>query len=239
MRLLVGLVTEQWKPVVGWEGLYEVSDHGRVRSLDRVVQRKDGQARQVKGRLLSQNFSAHYLGVNLKKNGERGRTKIVHRLVLEAFVGPCPPGHQACHWDDNPANNRLDNLRWATRHENMLDRSRNGIDNNGTKNATHCQRGHAFDSENTIVYADRHRACRECKNTAERRRRAEWRKANPIVEQTHCKRGHELVEPNLRAGRLPQKGCKACHRGYAWASHNGQQHRLQEVTDEYYARIMA
>ena len=232
--------SERWLPVVGYENIYEVSDHGRIWSVKRKVKGGRGKPRTAGGRILRGGAAqSGHRTVSLAHPWHGHKMYLVHRLVLEAFVGPCPEGMEACHWDDNPANNRLDNLRWATRHENMLDRSRNGIDNNGTKNATHCQRGHAFDSENTIVYADRHRACRECKNTAERRRRAEWRKANPIVEQTHCKRGHELVEPNLRAGRLPQKGCKACHRGYAWASHNGQQHRLQEVTDEYYARIMA
>jgi hypothetical protein len=53
----------------------------------------------------------------------------VHVLVLETFVGPCPTGKQACHWDGNPANNRLGNLRWGTLSDNTLDRLRHGNHN--------------------------------------------------------------------------------------------------------------
>ena len=231
---------ERWLPVVGYEGIYEVSDHGRVWSLKRTVKGGRGKPRAAGGRILRGGLQqSGHRTVTLAHPDRGTKAFLVHRLVLEAFVGPCPPGMEACHWNDDPADNRLANIRWASRNENMLDRTRNGIDNNGTKNATHCHRGHAFDAQNTIVYADNHRACRECKNAADRQRRAEWRKANPIEEQTHCKRGHRLAEPNLRERMLPQRGCKACHRGYAWASHNDQKHRLQEVTDYYYAQIIA
>jgi hypothetical protein len=66
----------------------------------------------------------HYFvrfSVNRKKT-----SKLIHRLVLEAFVGPCPPGQECCHWDGNPANNRLDNLRWDTRQANVDDMLRHG-----------------------------------------------------------------------------------------------------------------
>lgn len=58
----------------------------------------------------------------------------IHRLVLLAFVGPCPPGMECCHIDGNPINNRLSNLRWGTRRENMEDRVRHGCDNGGIRN---------------------------------------------------------------------------------------------------------
>lgn len=54
------------------------------------------------------------------------QTFLVHRLVLEAFVGPCPEGMMACHADDNPTNNNLSNLRWGTIHDNLADAYRNG-----------------------------------------------------------------------------------------------------------------
>jgi len=59
-------------------------------------------------------------------DGKTRHLRYVHRLVLEAFVGPCPPGMEVCHNDGNPANNRLDNLRWDTHRENMRDRFKHG-----------------------------------------------------------------------------------------------------------------
>jgi hypothetical protein len=56
----------------------------------------------------------------------RGRGLYVHRLILETFVGPCPPGMECCHNDDDKDNNRLDNLRWDTRSSNRIDAFRNG-----------------------------------------------------------------------------------------------------------------
>lgn len=58
----------------------------------------------------------------------------VHHLVLEAFVGPRPKGKEACHWDDDPSNNKLSNLRWGTKQENTEDLLRNGGSLRGTRN---------------------------------------------------------------------------------------------------------
>ncbi len=58
--------------------------------------------------------------VQLSRNG-RGQRFFVHRLILEAFVGPCPSGMECCHKDDDPTNNCLENLRWDTRKANMVD----------------------------------------------------------------------------------------------------------------------
>lgn len=60
----------------------------------------------------------------------------IHRLVLEAFVGPCPEGMECCHEDDNPSNNNLSNLRWGTRLDNSKDKKRNGRTNRGEKSPT-------------------------------------------------------------------------------------------------------
>jgi hypothetical protein len=66
-----------------------------------------------------------HLHVNLVRDGvKKGRA--VHRLVLETFVGPCPPGHQCCHWDGVPSNNHLENLRWGTPKDNADDTLRHG-----------------------------------------------------------------------------------------------------------------
>lgn len=123
---------ERWLPVSGFEGLYEVSDRGRVRSLDRVLpyERRDqysGRAllieRRRKGQLLRPGRQSDgHVSVSLG----RGHSVNVHILVLQTFVGPCPDGHEALHWNDVPDDNRLSNLRWGTRSDNLLDAVRNG-----------------------------------------------------------------------------------------------------------------
>lgn len=118
--------TEIWKPVVGYEGLYEVSDQGRVRSLPRVVENKGRWKRcksRVHGRMLdpTQDDSGR-LSVMLSRDGKARRYK-VHRIVLNTFVGPRPPGMECRHFPDrDQKNNRLTNLSWGTHIENELDK---------------------------------------------------------------------------------------------------------------------
>jgi hypothetical protein len=121
-------MVERWVSVPGYEGLYEVSDQGRVRSLARnttsgktlaciAVRRADGKTTR--------------LAVRLSRDGVK-RLYGVHRLVLVAFVGPCPPGMQGRHFPDpDPANNRLENLSWATPLVNQRDRDIHGTHNRG------------------------------------------------------------------------------------------------------------
>lgn len=113
-----------------------------------------------------------HLGVKLRKDGII-RSRYVHHLVLEAFVGPRPDGTEACHWNDVPDDNRLVNLRWATKSENRLDCVRNGNDANARK--THCLRGHEFTEENTRPYDGRRhcRACQRIHDAAYKARRAQ------------------------------------------------------------------
>lgn len=120
----------QWRDVVGHEGLYQVSSAGEVRSVDRLVAHGRINAlfeRRLKGRLLkTTKLNDGYLVVDLCKGG-KARRFLVHRLVLEAFIGPCPDGMEACHFpDDNPENNQLNNLRWDTRSGNRQDSIKNG-----------------------------------------------------------------------------------------------------------------
>jgi transposase len=120
--------TEVWRPVVGYEGLYEVSDRGRVRGVDRCG--ADG--RRVKGKLLNPNPThGGYFAVTLRKSGIP-KTLKVHKLVLRAFVGPCPTGMEARHFPDrDPTNNRLCNLSWASHAQNCADRSFHGTQRRG------------------------------------------------------------------------------------------------------------
>jgi len=141
----VTATTPTWRPVVGWEGLYEVSDHGDVRSLDRV----DRFGRHYAGRMLSPDtIKGGYLRVALAREGHVQRRQ-VHHLVLEAFVGPRPLGMEGCHGDGCPTNNRLSNLRWDTRPENALDTVRHRTHRNTRK--THCPRGHALTEPNLVA----------------------------------------------------------------------------------------
>lgn len=140
---------EAWKPVVGYEGLYEVSDQGRVRSLPRRG-RGNRAARVYGGQLLRPGKMVRgHLSVALSRDN-RAASRSVHALVLEAFVGPCPGGQEVRHVNDNPSDNRLANLEYGTRRENMLDRTRNG--KSFMANKTHCPHGHEYASWNLDAY---------------------------------------------------------------------------------------
>jgi hypothetical protein len=91
----------------------------------------------MKGKILRPKINQHRQNrctVALTRKGVPSYPYI-SRLVLTAFVGPAPQDHDAAHWDGNPTNNRLDNLRWATVSENMADKKRHGTDPSGTRNA--------------------------------------------------------------------------------------------------------
>ena len=135
---------ETWKPVVGWEGLYEVSDHGRVWSVRRGL---------MKGTLTP---SDGYVRLEFSRDGYR-RKVFAHILVLTAFDKPCPDGLECCHWDDNPANNHLTNLRWDTQSANMFDQVRNGTHYEAAR--THCPAGHPYAGMNLYVAPSGERQC--------------------------------------------------------------------------------
>ena len=100
---------EEWRRVRGFGGLYEVSSLGRVRSY----------AHDERGRLLNPwRNPKGYLVVELKKSGG-GATKQVHRLVAEAFIGPCPKGKQVNHKIPDKEDNRASNLEYVTPKENI------------------------------------------------------------------------------------------------------------------------
>lgn len=162
---------EQWLPVVGFEGFYEVSDHGRVRSLDRIVYFRDGRKRRSPGRILKPWHSDRggYPVVGLK-SPNRNRKAHVHILVLEAFVGPRPDGLACCHNDGNGLNNSLINLRWDTYSANNHDLVKHGIHGQGSK--THCPQGHEYTPENTRLYPYMgwtYRYCIQCGKASSRK----------------------------------------------------------------------
>lgn len=160
------MTTEEiWKTIPGYEGLYEVSDLGRVRSLDRVTKFTDGRVRKFEGRLLSGGAGSHgYRMVNLRKDNQRiGRT--VHDLVLTAFEKPRPERFVGCHFDGDKSNNRLDNLRWGTYTDNMHDSVRQGAHYWARRDK--CSRGHDLVERNIRPRPNKgnSRECKACHRT--------------------------------------------------------------------------
>lgn len=123
-------MSEQWRQIPDWEGFYEVSNDGRVRSVDRTITHPLSGLTALKGRLLKQAPTGGHLVVTLIDSvGRRRRVAKVHHLVLEAFVGARPAGMEGCHRNDNGYDNHLSNLRWDTRSSNVRDQVRNGLHN--------------------------------------------------------------------------------------------------------------
>lgn len=109
------MTEEIWRSVVGYEGLYEVSSYGRVRSLDRY----DGRNHFIKGRIMKQNNDRrNYMSIQLCLNGKI-KKYFVHRLVAQTFIPNYDNLPEVNHKDENPGNNNVDNLEWCDRSYNI------------------------------------------------------------------------------------------------------------------------
>lgn len=154
---------ERWRPIDGYEGYYEVSDQGRVRSLDRQVLGPRGDYINLRGRLMTPVAQASgHLNVNLSKSNVQ-KSYRVHRLVLLAFGPPIPGSeYQVMHIDDDPTNNHVKNLRWGTCTDNMRDMCSKGRHRGQVR--THCPRGHELTGNNLVSceLARGRRKCRAC-----------------------------------------------------------------------------
>ena len=134
---------EEWVPVPDYDGSYEVSNLGRIRSLERRVSSWYRNT-QVKGREQSTCLSAGgYLRVWLWKEGKQ-KAFTVHKLVALAFLGTRPNGLEVCHNDGLCSNNALHNLRYDTPKSNCADREKHGTVARGSK------QGSAKLTENTV-----------------------------------------------------------------------------------------
>lgn len=196
---MTDLPAERWLPVVGFEGLYEVSDLGRLRSLGRVDNRGRRRApRLMRGSPDGENYIVVVLtaaGVD----GAPGRRlpERMHVLVLEAFVGPRPSGVDACHANDIPTDNRLVNLRWDVRSANRADaiRNRSRLTTSRLPGARirvsgSCIRGHLLAEPNLS--------------------------GAPVTSRRRClacQRGHNAVRDAAKRGRLLDLDTE-CHRHY-------------------------
>ena len=109
---------EIWKPVVGYEGWYEVSNYGRVRSVDRFVNSKNDSLRMSKGHILKPTKKRNgYLVVSLMENNI-SKTIAIHRLVASAFCKRHDNDTQVNHINCIKTDNRAENLEWCTENEN-------------------------------------------------------------------------------------------------------------------------
>lgn len=163
-------MTEEWRPVAGWEGFYEVSSFGRVRGVARTYETRPGVIAHRKPQVLRGGFSRDGYPIVWLTRLSKRRELRVSRLVCEAWHGPCPDGMECLHYDDDKSNNTPGNLRWGTRSENTYDKVRNGLHPFASR--THCPQGHSYDESNTYITPRGSRQCRACKNDQKRAARA-------------------------------------------------------------------
>lgn len=138
---------EQWRDIPGYEGYYQVSDHGRVRSLDRMILGSGLSFQYRPGMMIILQKVQHtdHLKVRLHRNGHK-EDHHVHRLVLGTFDRPRRDGEVCRHLDGNAANNHISNLTWGTPSENNYDQVRHGTHPFAFR--THCPRGHELREPN-------------------------------------------------------------------------------------------
>lgn len=136
----------EWMPIAGYEGFYEVSSNGDVRST-RIT---DALGRPRRPRLMKPGTKAKgYRYVGLRDYLGVTKYHHVHRLVLTAFSCAAPEDRQACHSDGNPSNNSIQNLRWGTALENHADIRKHGTHHETQKTA--CPQGHMLDAPNLVA----------------------------------------------------------------------------------------
>ena len=176
---------ERWLAVPGWEGFYEVSDLGRIRSVDRTIVRSDGVVQNWRGLIRKPTVNPQgYLRVVLAREGGRVKaTRTVHTLVAQAFLGARPDGMETRHLDGVKLNCKLSNLVYGTASANILDQVRHGVHNMARK--TECSKGHEFTPANTLIDGLGKRVCRKCNSL----KAAAWKARNPERARQMAKRG--------------------------------------------------
>lgn len=207
-------MSEVWKDIPGYEGYYQASDQGRIRSLDRVVPHRTlGSVKRQGSEMTQYQDRDGYMKVKLSKGG-RKKVCSVHRLVLLAFEGE-PNGRVCCHNNGARSDNRRENLRWGTPKENSLDMVEHKT--NYWIEKDHCRAGHPY----TGKMDSGHRRCEECRKETERKRRErrirESGRSQPLngKNKTSCERGHPLSGDNLllvpaTSERGEKRMCRCC-----------------------------
>lgn len=197
--------SERWLTVVEAPE-YEVSDRGGVRSLPRTILYKDGRVFKYGLRILKPSLNhAGYPRVTLI--GRRHR--LVHCLILEAFVGARPDAQVCRHLNGDPTDNRLSNLRWGTESENMQDMIAHG--RHHLVNRTHCLYGHSLSEPNVTPGARRlgQRACLACSRARATCRKARVNHGVALDFLTVANAKYELiVNPPKPARRAAPRFCE-------------------------------
>lgn len=213
---------ERWRSTVGFEGHYEVSDHGRVQSVERQVRWGATGTKRLPSAILQPYSGSGCQRISLRRDG-RNYMRSVHVLVAEAFIGPRPtPLHDCCHDDGNPCNNRLDNVRWDTKSANKQDQIRHG--RLPQLNKSECSLGHAYAGPNLYLYRGA-RNCLACRHAYNERQ--EYRSGfdfKVFADQRY----DEILSGEWPRSRKPrprrpsaQRPCRsACPQGHAYQGAN-------------------
>ena len=198
--------TEKWLPVVGYEGIYEVSDLGRVRGVDRITAK--GAFKKGAMKAIQIGKSHGYPVVSLSKGG-REKTRTIHTLVLSAFVGPRPDDFEACHNNGIRNDARLSNLRWDTRSANQSDKRTHGTDHNLRR--TECASGHKLVEPNLVPSKLKIgvRQCLAC---------SRWRSSIRAGKSGSSNDFYERITSDPTAGSI--KGENTCRRGHGFTVAN-------------------
>ncbi|WP_081871902.1 NUMOD4 domain-containing protein [Nocardia otitidiscaviarum] len=246
-------MTENWRAIPGYEGFYEVSDQGRIKSLARPVNRGLGRVGRSRTIIVKQRTNrCGYAYVSLSKFGQ-AKVFTVHKLVGLAFFGVPGEGQEMRHLNGVRVDNRVSNLVWGSKSENERDKLVHGT--NIFVNRTHCPLGHILAAPNLREYhasAFNHRSCLACSRARARLRipknahwdlkaTADWyyekiMSGKPSIEC--CPRGHLLAAPNLVASgmRAGRRQCLACNRVGVRLGGVGHPD-MQRLSDAEYRRI--
>ncbi len=123
-------IDEIWKPVKGYENIYEVSNIGRVKSCERIVIRSNGRKINFPEKIMKPSINHKgYEVIDLRKNGKR-ECGFVHRLVGKAFIENPDNKKQINHKNGVKRDNNVDNLEWVTNKENVIHAYKNNLNNN-------------------------------------------------------------------------------------------------------------
>lgn len=189
---------ENWKPIKDFEGYYEISNFGRVKSLDRVIESSNGINKKIKERILKSSENSNgYLIVTLKKNNKRKQFK-VHRLVAEAFI-PNPEGKPYIdHINTIRTDNRVINLRWVTQKENCNNEL-------SKKNYSEAQKGHEVSEEAKKKIGKAHKGR---KHTEETKKKL---KGHEVSEETRKKigKGNGKLAYCIELDKIFESTCEA------------------------------